>query len=158
MSRARLVVGTATVALLAPLSLLPAHAGTACQAQGPVFPAEVPTLSVTVKAENDSYRRGQLATLIVDVHIAAPAGVKVQDVDVAVEVLSGLTLVKRLGSRTNKSGQARPRLKITTGMPTGKLTATAKASKELVPSTPCNGALVYQVGTGNADPLLTVKP
>ena len=84
-------------------------------------------------------------------------GVLVGRATVHLKITSGGAVVREIKTETNDSGQVRPRFKVTNDVPAGELAATAKASRELIAKDTCSGGLVYQVGTGTADPLTTVK-
>lgn len=147
----------ASALVLVPAAVTTTSASAACGAvAGPVFPADLPVLSVTVEAERSSYRNGQLAILPVSVHIGAPQGPAVAKAELQLTVTSG-RWERTLGGTTSKDGTSRMRLKISGGIPRGTLKATVRARVVLVSGSDCDPGFVYGVGTGVADPLTSVK-
>lgn len=134
-----------------------AGAESACGATaGPVFPAQLPVLNVTVKAERSSYRNGQLAILPVAVHIGAPQGPAVANAEVKLTLTSG-RWERTVTGTTSTDGTSRLRLKITGTIPRGNVKAIVSASVILISGSDCDPGFVYGVGEGAADPLTTVK-
>lgn len=124
---------------------------------GPPLPADVPTLSVSIKAERSAYRHGQTAVLPIEVRVGGPGGPRVAGADLELTVTSSGRTLRTLNSRTGANGTAKPRLRITGAVPSGELAAEVTARAVLVPGSDCTPGLVYQVGRGTADPLTTVK-
>jgi len=76
---------------------------------------------------------------------------------VTITVSSGGHVVKELYGQSDASGVSRPRWKIGVAEPAGKLTAVATAKLLVLDSYDCTGGLVYQAGSGTADPLANIK-
>ena len=156
-TRTRLALCAGATLLLLPPVISAADAGAGCRLAGPPLPADVPTLSVSIKAERSAYRHGQTAVLPIEVRVGGPGGPRVAGADLELTVTASGRPVKTLNSRTSTDGTAKPRLKITGTVPSGTLTAEVTARAVLVPGSDCTPGLVYQVGRGGADPLTTVK-
>ncbi|MCA1710712.1 MAG: hypothetical protein LC789_03330 [Actinobacteria bacterium] len=152
-----LVLALVTAAAV-PAAAAPSTSGQCALVAEPVVPADAPTLYVTLRAEKRSYRRGQTALLPIEVRVGAPAGPAVAGADVEVIIAtSGGRVVRTIGAMTSGNGTTRARLRITSAIPEGDLTATATARSVLVPGSDCTPGLVYQVGQATADPLTRVS-
>lgn len=149
----RRALGAGVVALL----LVPAvPAGATCLERGGPYTVDAPTLRVRLSAERASYRRGQVARLLVAVNVGSAEGPKGSDADVAIVVRSSGREVARLLLRTDRSGTASPTMRIPLSTTKGVLTAVATARIQTVPSFDCSSGLVDQTGEVSVDPLLRV--
>ena len=153
--------GPARLALVGALLLAGAVGGPARAAcldpEDPPPVVDVPTLTVTLRAERATYLPGEVAVLPVQVRVGGADGAKVAGARVAIEVLRQGHRLTTLYVDTDASGAARPRLVVPRTGPKGPLTATATARVDTVPSYDCRSALVAQSGRITVDPLLRVR-
>ncbi len=149
----RRALGAGILALL----LAPAvPAGAACLERVGPSTVDAPTLTVQLSAERSSFRRGQVARLLVTVAIGSTEGPKGSDADVTIVVRSSTREVARLLVRTGGSGTARPIMRIVPSTAKGVLTGVATARIQTVPSLDCSSSLVDQTGEVSVNPLFRV--
>ncbi len=130
----------------------------ACLREGvAATPRDVPVLSVTVSAEKQSYRRGDVAVVPVHVRLALPDGPKVDSAHVKVVLSIRGRVVKELYGQTNASGLVRTTWNIGPKTPAGTVSALATASVLLVDSYDCSGGLLYETGRDATEPLAVIR-